>query len=48
VETAPEVESAWVDGAERVGVTAGASTPSWIVEDVVERLRGLEGEAGPS
>ena len=48
VETAHEVESAWVDGAERVGVTAGASTPAWIVEDVVERLRGLEGEAGPS
>ncbi|HUU55334.1 MAG TPA: 4-hydroxy-3-methylbut-2-enyl diphosphate reductase [Armatimonadota bacterium] len=48
VETAQEVESAWVDGAERVGVTAGASTPAWIVEEVVQRLRGLEGEAGRS
>jgi len=48
VETAQEVESAWVSGASRVGVTAGASTPAWIVDEVVERLGGLEGEAGPS
>ncbi len=41
VETAAEVEAEWVRGARRVGVTAGASTPSWIVDDVVQRLREL-------
>jgi (E)-4-hydroxy-3-methyl-but-2-enyl pyrophosphate reductase len=44
VETADELESAWVEGAARVGVTAGASTPDWIIEDVVARLRELEAE----
>ena len=42
VETAAELEAAWVRGTERVGVTAGASTPAWIVDEVVQRLRQLE------
>ncbi len=44
VETADELESVWVEGAARVGVTAGASTPDWIIENVVARLRELEAE----
>lgn len=43
VETAAELEGAWLRGVERVGVTAGASTPSWIIDEVVQRLRELEG-----
>jgi len=43
VETAAEVKADWVHGAARVGVTAGASTPAWIVDRVVARLRQLEG-----
>jgi 4-hydroxy-3-methylbut-2-enyl diphosphate reductase len=39
VETADEVDAAWVRAAGRVGVTAGASTPDWIVDEVVTRLR---------
>lgn len=39
VETAAELQSAWVSGAKRVGVTAGASTPDWVIEQVVARLR---------
>jgi 4-hydroxy-3-methylbut-2-enyl diphosphate reductase len=31
-------------GLERVGVTAGASTPNWLIEQVVARLRQI-GEA---
>jgi 4-hydroxy-3-methylbut-2-enyl diphosphate reductase len=46
VETADELESAWIAGATRVGVTAGASTPGWIIENVVSRLRELEAEGG--
>ncbi len=45
VETAAELSAEWVRGAERVGVTAGASTPSWIVDEVVARLREFESEA---
>jgi 4-hydroxy-3-methylbut-2-enyl diphosphate reductase len=46
VETAAELDPSWVAGKERVGVTAGASTPAWIVEEVVGRLRELADESG--
>jgi (E)-4-hydroxy-3-methyl-but-2-enyl pyrophosphate reductase len=39
IETAGELDGSWLAGAQRVGVTAGASTPAWIVEEVVGRLR---------
>ncbi len=39
VETADEIDDSWFEGAERVGLTAGASTPDWIVEEVAERLK---------
>jgi len=42
VETAAELQGEWVGGIARVGVTAGASTPAWIVDEVVQRLRQLE------
>lgn len=47
VETADEINPADLDRVERVGVTAGASTPNWLINQVVERLReiGLEKEA---
>jgi hypothetical protein len=31
--------------AERIGLTAGASTPQWIITDVLRRLQSLPGEA---
>ena len=42
IESASEIEPGWVAGHERVGVTAGASTPDFAVDEVVERLRELE------
>jgi 4-hydroxy-3-methylbut-2-enyl diphosphate reductase len=39
VEVVDEIRSEWFKGAERVGVTAGASTPSWVIEAVLKRLR---------
>lgn len=42
VETAAEIDPAWFAGVETVGVTAGASTPRWIIEEVVTRLDELE------
>lgn len=42
IETAAEIDAAWFAGVATVGVTAGASTPRWIIEEVVETLLGLE------
>jgi 4-hydroxy-3-methylbut-2-enyl diphosphate reductase len=39
IETAAELEGQWLTGRERVGITAGASTPDWSVEEVVRCLR---------
>ncbi len=39
VETADDLEPARLRGYRTVGVTAGASTPSWLIQEVVDRLR---------
>ncbi len=36
--TADELDAAWIDGARRVGITAGASTPEHLVTALVDRL----------
>ncbi len=38
IEMADDIVPDWLDGVERVGVTAGASTPSWIIEEVIKRI----------
>jgi len=43
IETADEIERAWLAGRERVGVTAGASTPDFAIDEVVRRLEELAG-----
>ena len=35
------IDPAWVAGARRIGVTAGASTPEVLVQRVAQRLRDL-------
>lgn len=39
IETAEEINPADLASINRVGVTAGASTPNWLINQVVERLR---------
>ena len=39
IETPEEINAEDLRGASRVGVTAGASTPNWLIEQVVARLR---------
>ncbi|HEX2172944.1 MAG TPA: 4-hydroxy-3-methylbut-2-enyl diphosphate reductase [Dehalococcoidia bacterium] len=41
IETPDEIDPAWLVSRDRVGVTAGASTPDWIIDAVVERLEQL-------
>ena len=41
VDSAAEIESSWVEGKARVGITAGASAPEVLVEQVIDRLKAL-------
>ncbi len=41
VETEEELQPEWFKGCQLVGISAGASTPDWVVEGVAERLRSL-------
>ena len=41
VDSADDLEPEWFDGKPRVGVTAGASAPDILVQQVIERLREL-------
>jgi len=52
IDQADEIKSEWLDGTNKIGLTAGASAPEVLVNDVVERLqsygveivRDMEGE----
>jgi 4-hydroxy-3-methylbut-2-enyl diphosphate reductase len=41
VDSANDLEPAWFEGRQRVGLTAGASAPEFLVQQVIERLRSL-------
>ena len=43
IETASEIEDEWFNGFNTVGVTAGASTPDWIIDDVTNRIKDIGG-----
>lgn len=38
IETPEELQSQWFAGVKRAGVTAGASTPDWLIEGVLTRM----------
>jgi 4-hydroxy-3-methylbut-2-enyl diphosphate reductase len=42
IETAEEISDSWFDNVARVGITAGASTPEWIIREVVEKLEKIQ------
>jgi len=39
IEVADEIKPEWLAGVSRVGVTAGASTPDWVLEGVMKKLK---------
>ncbi len=41
IQNAEAIESDWLDGVTCVGVSAGASTPEFLIEQVIERLKEL-------
>ena len=38
IETAQQLDPAWFKGVGKIGVTAGASTPKWLIDEVMERI----------
>ncbi len=42
IETEDEVDSEWFINAEKVGITAGASTPDWIIDRVLKKVREID------
>jgi 4-hydroxy-3-methylbut-2-enyl diphosphate reductase len=43
IETAKEINPRWLAKKKRIGLTAGASTPSWIIKQVEEEIRRIKG-----
>ncbi len=39
IETASELRPEWFDGIENIGITAGASTPDWVIKEVYEKCK---------
>lgn len=42
IETADEINPEDLSGVQRIGISAGASTPDWMIQRVIERLRDIE------
>ncbi|MFA4844142.1 MAG: 4-hydroxy-3-methylbut-2-enyl diphosphate reductase [Candidatus Margulisiibacteriota bacterium] len=43
IETAAGLDKNWLTGKKKVGVTAGASTPEWVIAEVIEKLKSRGG-----
>lgn len=46
LESATEIDAAWFEKVEKVGVTAGASTPDQQIEEIIQKLTYLGGKVG--
>lgn len=42
IETAGELDPQWFKGVKQAGITAGASTPDWIIEEVYHKMQDLD------
>jgi 4-hydroxy-3-methylbut-2-enyl diphosphate reductase len=41
IETPSDIKARWFASARRIGITAGASTPEWIIKDVQRRIKDI-------
>ena len=48
VETEKDLDNAEFSGMEMIGITAGASTPNWIIKNVVWKIEAIRGRSGTS
>ena len=39
IENETELENIWFEGKELCGISAGASTPDWVVENVIDKIK---------
>jgi len=46
IETARQIQKNWFDAADKVGITAGASTPDWIIKEVISKMDDINRETG--
>jgi 4-hydroxy-3-methylbut-2-enyl diphosphate reductase len=44
IETAQQLDSGWFCEVSRVGVTAGASTPKWLIDEVIKRIEQINAD----
>ncbi len=42
IETAGELDPKWFEGKNKVGITAGASTPDYLIEEVISKIRSYD------
>ncbi len=40
IQAAAELDPKWLEGKGKIGITAGASTPEWVIKEVVKRCKG--------
>ncbi|HKL09970.1 MAG TPA: bifunctional 4-hydroxy-3-methylbut-2-enyl diphosphate reductase/30S ribosomal protein S1 [Clostridia bacterium] len=39
IETAEQLDPKWIENAETIGISAGASTPDWVINNVVKKIK---------
>lgn len=42
IQGSKELKKEWFEGAKKVAITAGASTPAWIIQEVIETLKKIQ------
>lgn len=48
IESEGELKNEWLEDAGRIGVTSGASTPQWVIERVVKKIKAKSNKKGRS
>lgn len=48
IEDASELDPSWLRGVKEIGLTAGASTPAWMMDEVIERIRAISASGCPA
>lgn len=43
IETAQELQPEWFKDKEKIGISAGASTPDWIIDEVIKKIKEIKG-----